>query len=540
MMFCNQCEETAKGTGCTIKGVCGKEDEIAAYQDVLIFLCKGISVRNLAAMEKGKGSPDAGQFIAEALFSTLTNVNFDKKRFSDQIARAISIRDALPSSGSAEPDACTWKPKDDSDILEKAKTVGILATTNEDVRSLRATLLYGLKGVAAYYTHAEVLKKTDAGIETFLQKGLASMVKDLTVPEMIALVMECGSVGVTTLALLDEANTSSYGTPEITSVKTTVGTRPGILITGHDLKDMAQLLDQSKNAGVDVYTHGEMLPCHAYPAFKKYPHLYGNYGGSWYTQRDEFEQFNGPVLVTTNCIVPPKDSYMGRVFTTGLAGYPGVKHIAASANGQKDFSAVIEYTKTCQPPRAIPGSGNDLVTGCAHGAVLAIADKVIAAVKSGDIKRFIVMAGCDGRQKEREYYTQFALALPKDTVILTAGCAKYRYNNLGLGTIGGIPRVLDAGQCNDCYSLVVIAQVLAKAFGVGINELPVSYNIAWYEQKAVLVLLSLLSLGVKDITLGPKLPAFVSPTVLDVLVKNFDLKPNTTVEADLARMVPVQ
>ena len=539
-MFCNQCEEAAKGTGCTIKGVCGKDDEIAAYQDVLVFLCKGIAVRNLAAMAKGKGSPDAGLFIAEALFSTLTNVNFDKQRFADQIACAIAIRDALPPTGGAEPDACTWKPNGESDILNKAPSVGLLATPNEDVRSLRATLLYGLKGVAAYYTHIEVLGKTDAGIETFLQKGLASMVKDLTVPEMVALVLECGSVGVTTLALLDEANTSSYGTPEITSVKTTVGTRPGILITGHDLKDMAQLLEQSKNAGVDVYTHGEMLPCHAYPAFKKYAHLYGNYGGSWYTQRDEFEKFNGPVLVTTNCIVPPKETYAGRVFTTGLTGYPGVKHIAASADGKKDFSAVIALAKTCKPPQELKKGSTDLITGCAHGAVLAIADTVIAAVKSGDIKRFIVMAGCDGRHAEREYYTKFALALPKDTVILTAGCAKYRYNHLNLGTIGGIPRVLDAGQCNDCYSLVVIAQALAKAFGVGINDLPVSYNIAWYEQKAVLVLLSLLSLGVKDITLGPKLPAFVSPTVLDVLVKNFDLKPNTTVEADIARMVPVQ
>jgi hydroxylamine reductase len=540
MMFCNQCEETAKGTGCTIKGVCGKEDEISAYQDVLIWLCKGISVRNLAATENGRGNPAAGMFIAESLFSTLTNVNFDKKRFANQITQAISLRDSLPATGGVEPDACTWKPKNDADIVEKAKTVGLLATTNEDVRSLRATLLYGLKGVSAYYTHAEVLGKTDATIETFLQKGLASTLQDLAVPEMIALVMECGSVGVTTLALLDGANTSAYGSPQITSVKTTVGIRPGILITGHDLKDMSMLLEQSKNAGVDVYTHGEMLPSHAYPAFKKYPHLYGNYGGSWYTQRDEFEKFNGPVLVTTNCIVPPKDSYMGRVFTTGLTGYPGVKHIAASANGQKDFSAIIEFAKTCQPPQDLKQGGADLITGCAHGAVLALADKVVGAVKSGAIKKFIVMAGCDGRQKERDYYTQFALALPKDTVILTAGCAKYRYNHLDLGTIGGIPRVLDAGQCNDCYSLVVIAQALAKAFGVGINELPVSYNIAWYEQKAVLVLLSLLSLGVKDITLGPKLPAFVSPTVLDVLVKNFDLKPNTSVEADIARMVPTK
>lgn len=538
-MFCYQCEETVKGTGCTIKGVCGKEDEIAAYQDVLVYLCKGISVRNLVAMEKKKGDPDAGLFIADALFATLTNVNFDKARFTEMINKAVAIRDRLPASGSTEPDACTWKPKGDSDILEKAKSVGILSTANEDVRSLRSTLLFGLKGISAYYTHAVVLGKTDAAITTFLQKGLASMLRDLPVPDMIALVMECGSTGVSVLSLLDEANTSAYGKPQITSVKTTVMKRPGILITGHDLKDLEMLLDQSKDAGVDVYTHGEMLPAHAYPAFKKYSHMVGNYGSSWWHQKEEFEQFNGPVLFTTNCLVPPKDTYKGRLFTTGLTGFPGVPNIEAGPGGKKDFSKIIALAKTCQPPNALPGSGSDLITGCAHDAVLALADTVVGAVKSGAIKRFIVMAGCDGRQKEREYYTEFAKALPKDTVILTAGCAKFRYNSLGLGTIGGIPRVLDAGQCNDCYSLVVIAQALAKAFGVGINELPISYNIAWYEQKAVLVLLALLSLGVKDITLGPKLPGFVSPAVLDVLVKQFDLKPNTTVEADMARMVPV-
>jgi len=537
MMFCNQCEETVKGTGCTVKGVCGKDDEIAAYQDVLIHLCKGIAIRNLAAMEKGRGSPDAGMFIADALFATLTNVNFDKARFTEMINKAVAIRDALPASGSTEPDACTWKPKGDADILEKAKSVGILSTANEDVRSLRSTLLFGLKGISAYYTHAAVLGKTDAAITTFLQKGLASTLKDLPVPDMIALVMECGNTGVSVLALLDAANTAAYGKPQITSVKTTVGKRPGILITGHDLKDLEMLLEQSKDAGVDVYTHGEMLPAHAYPAFKKYSHLVGNYGSSWWHQKEEFEQFNGPVLFTTNCLVPPKDTYKGRLFTTGLTGFSGVPNIEAVPGGKKDFSKIIALAKTCQPPTALPGSGSDLITGCAHDAVLALADTVVGAVKSGAIKRFIVMAGCDGRQKEREYYTEFAKALPKDTVILTAGCAKYRYNSLGLGTIGGIPRVLDAGQCNDCYSLVVIAQALAKAFGVGINELPISYNIAWYEQKAVLVLLALLSLGVKDITLGPKLPGFVSPAVLDVLVKNFDLKPNTTVEADMARML---
>jgi hydroxylamine reductase len=536
-MFCYQCEETVKGTGCTIKGICGKEDEIAAYQDVLVYLCKGLSVRNLAAIEKGKGNPDVGLFIADALFATLTNVNFDKARFMEFINKAVTMRDALPKSSNAEADACTWTPKGDNDILEKAKSVGILSTANEDVRSLRSTLLFGLKGIAAYYTHAAVLGKTDSVITTFLQKGLASTLQDLPVPDMIALVMECGNTGVKVLALLDEANTSAYGKPQITSVKTTVGKRPGILITGHDLKDLEMLLEQSKNSGVDVYTHGEMLPAHAYPAFKKYPHLVGNYGSSWWHQKEEFEQFNGPVLFTTNCLVPPKDTYKGQLFTTGLTGYPGVPHIEAGPGGKKDFSKIITLAKTSQPPNALPGSGSDLITGCAHDAVLGIADKVIAAVKSGDIKRFIVMAGCDGRQKERVYYTEFAKALPKNTVILTAGCAKYRYNSLGLGTIVGIPRVIDAGQCNDCYSLVVIAQALAKAFGVGVNELPISYNIAWYEQKAVLVLLALLSLGVKDITLGPKLPGFVSPAVLDVLVKQFDLKPNTSVKADLARMV---
>ena len=539
-MFCYQCEETVKGTGCTVKGVCGKDEEIAAYQDVLMFVCKGLAKRNLAAMENGAGNPDAGMFIADAMFSTLTNVNFDKVRFREMINHAVKMRDALPKTGSGEPDACTWVPKSEGDILAKAKSVGILSTANEDVRSLRSTLLFGIKGISAYYTHAAVLGKTDPEVTTFIQKGLASTLQDLPVPDMISLVLECGSAGVKVLGLLDGANTSAYGKPEITAVKTGVGKRPGILITGHDLKDLDMLLEQSKDAGVDIYTHGEMLPAHAYPAFKKYPHLFGNYGSSWWHQKEEFEQFNGPVLFTTNCLVPPKDSYKGRLFTTGLTGYPGVPHVDAAPGGKKDFSAIIAFATRCPPPNALPGSGNDLITGCAHDAVLALADKVVSAVKSGDIKQFIVMAGCDGRQKEREYYTEFAKALPKDTVILTAGCAKYRYNSLGLGSIGGIPRVIDAGQCNDCYSLVVIAQALAKAFGVGINELPVSYNIAWYEQKAVLVLLALLSLGVKDITLGPRLPGFVSPAVLDVLVKQFELKPNTTVQADMARMVPAR
>ena len=537
-MFCYQCEETARGTGCTVKGVCGKEDQTAGLMDVLIYLCQGIAERNIAAEKIGKANKDAGLFIAEALFATLTNTNFDDARLRLLITQAIAIRDALPESGAAEPDACTWTPESDADIAAKAAQIAEAASRNDDVHSLRALLLFGLKGVAAYYHHAAVLGHTDTAVEMFMQKGLASTLHDLSAGEMTALVLECGGVGVTTLALLDAANTTSYGNPEITSVKTSVGMKPGILITGHDLKDLQQLLEQSKDSGMDIYTHGEMLPANAYPALKKFPHLYGNYGSSWWHQKEEFEKFNGPVLVTTNCIVPPKDSYKDRIYTTGPAGFPGVKHIIAEKDGKKDFSAVIAHAKQCQPPQDLHAPGRNLITGCAHGAVLQIVGTVIDAVKSGEIKRFVVMAGCDGRQSERDYYTQFAKALPKNTVILTAGCAKYRYNGLDLGTIGGIPRVIDAGQCNDCYSLVVIAQALAKAFGVGINELPVSYNIAWYEQKAALVLLALLNLGVRDITLGPKLPAFVSPGVLDVLVNNFQVKKNSTVEADIARMVP--
>jgi len=537
-MFCYQCEETARGTGCTIKGVCGKEDKTAGLMDVLIWLCKGISERNSAAAKSGKDNKEAGLFIAEALFATLTNTNFDDARLRGLITQAIAIRDALPKSSANEPEACTWTPKSEADIAAKAQEIATAANGNDDLRSLRALLLFGLKGVAAYYHHAAVLGYTDKTITDFMQKGLASTLHDLSAGDMTALVLECGGIGVSTLALLDEANTKTYGNPEITSVKTSVGKRPAILITGHDLKDLQQLLEQSKDSGVDIYTHGEMLPANAYPAFKKYSNLVGNYGGSWWHQKEEFGQFNGPVLVTTNCIVPPKDSYKDRIYTTGPAGFPGVKHIAAGKDGKKDFSSVIAHAKTSQPPQDLHAPGRDLITGCAHNAVLSIAGTVVEAVKNGDIKRFVVMAGCDGRQGERSYYTDFAKALPKNTVILTAGCAKYRYNGLDLGSIGGIPRVIDAGQCNDCYSLVVIAQALAKAFNVGINELPISYNIAWYEQKAALVLLALLNLGVKDITLGPKLPAFVSPGVLDVLVNNFQVKKNSTVEADIARMVP--
>ncbi len=537
-MFCYQCEETARGTGCTVKGVCGKEDHTAGVQDVLIYLCKGISVRNVPAIAKGAGNKDAGAFITEALFATLTNTNFDDQRLKEMIKQAVAIRDALPKSGDNEPDACTWTPKNDAEIEAKAKEIAELANVNDDVHSLRAMLVFGLKGLAAYYHHAEMLGYTDEAIPNFMQKGLASTLQDLPADQMTALVLECGSVGVSVLALLDTANSKTYGSPEITSVKTTVGTKPGILITGHDLRDLEQLLEQSKDSGVDIYTHGEMLPANAYPALKKYSHLVGNYGSSWWHQKEEFEKFNGPIVVTTNCIVPPKDSYKDKIYTTGPAGYPGVKHIAKSADGTKDFSKVIEHAKTCPPPQDSGTNGRDLITGCAHDAVLALAGTVVEAVKKGDIKRFIVMAGCDGRQTERQYYTDFAQALPKDTVILTAGCAKFRYNSLDLGSIGGIPRVIDAGQCNDCYSLVVIAKALAEAFGVGINDLPVSYNIAWYEQKACLVLYALLSLGVKNITLGPKLPGFVSPGVLKVLVDNFNIGKNSTVEEDMKRMVP--
>ena len=536
-MFCYQCEEAARGTGCTVKGVCGKDEETAGLQDVLLYVSKGISLRNIAAIEVGKESGDAGVFIAEALFSTLTNVNFDPVYFRERISAGISIRDSLPVTGNTEPDACTWMPKDRDDIAAKAKAIAEAAAIADDKASLRALLIFGLKGIAAYYYHASMLGYADKGIEAFLQKGLASTVQDLTPGEMTSLVLECGAVGVKTLALLDTANTTMFGIPTITEVKTAAGFRPGILVTGHDLLDLRQLLEQSASAGIDIYTHGEMLPAHAYPALKKFSHLIGNYGGSWPSQTRDFESFNGPVLVTTNCIVPPKESYKNRIFTTGPAGYPGIVHIAAQ-NGRKDFSDIIALAKTCQPPTQA-GNGRNVITGCAHDAVLALAGTVINAVKKGDIRRFVVMAGCDGRHSEREYYTQFALTLPKDTIILTAGCAKYRYNSLDLGTIGSIPRVIDAGQCNDCYSLIVVAQALADAFGVGLNDLPVSYNIAWYEQKAALVLLSLLSLGVKNITLGPKLPAFVSPGILKVLVDNFGITPITNVDKDLSRMVPV-
>ena len=477
-MFCNQCEETAKGLGCTVRGVCGKDEETAGLQDVLIYTLKGLSARNLAAMKNGGENPDAGRFVGGCLFATLTNVNFDPARLRDMIREAARIRDALPPAGSAEPDACTWAPASPAAIAAKAQEiVAARDAVDPDLQSLRDLLVYGLKGVGAYSHHAAVLGYEDTEVMTFMQEGLAATLQDHSVEEMVGYVLKCGEVGVKVLALLDTANTAVYGTPAITTVGTAAGTRPGILVTGHDLKDLADLLEQARGAGVDVYTHGEMLPAHAYPDLRKYDHLVGNYGGSWPFQREEFERFNGPVLVTTNCLVPPKDSYRDRVYTTGLVGYAGLKHIGASPDGKKDFSALIEHAKRCEPPQDL--SRGDLITGCAHAPVLAIGDTVISAVKSGAVRRFLVMAGCDGRYSGRDYYTQFAKALPADTIILTAGCAKYRYNSLGLGDIGGIPRVLDAGQCNDCYSLVVIAQALAKASGVGINELPISYNIEY-------------------------------------------------------------
>ncbi len=537
-MFCYQCEETARGTGCTIKGVCGKEEHTAGLQDVLIYLCKGLAARNIEATATGSESREAEALITEALFATLTNTNFDDNRLQEMITKVIAIRDSLPKSGAEIHPACTWAPKTDADITAKAKEIAEEADGNDDIHSLRALLVFGLKGLAAYYHHAEMLGHTDDEITSFMQKGLALTLQTIPADEMTALVLECGAVGVKVMALLDTANTKTYGNPEITEVKTTVGTNPGILITGHDLLDLHQLLEQSENSGVDIYTHGEMLPANGYPELKKYNHLVGNYGSSWWHQKKEFESFNGPIVVTTNCIVPPKDSYIDRIYTTGPAGYPGVQHIGKTADGRKDFTKVIEQAKTCKPPLNPDSNGRDLVTGCAHKAVLARAGTIIDAVKKGDIKRFVVMAGCDGRQSERQYYTDFAQALPRDTIILTAGCAKYRYNYLDLGTIGDIPRVVDAGQCNDCYSLVVIAQALAEAFGVGINELPISYNIAWYEQKAVLVLLALLYLGIENITLGPKLPGFLSPGVLDVLVTNFHIRKNSTVEEDMKLMIP--
>ena len=551
-MFCFQCQETAKNTGCTVKGVCGKPEETANLQDLLIFVLKGISVYGEKLKELGSSDRVNDDFVAQSLFATITNANWDDSRFiamvTDGLKRRDAIRDRFLAAFKAKnnkdfdealPDAATWTATDTTVYAEKAKEVGVLSTKNEDVRSLRELLIIGLKGAAAYADHAAILGFQKDNINDFIMEALASTTKDLSVDEMIALVMKAGEISVNAMALLDEANTTAYGNPEITEVNIGVGTKPGILITGHDLKDMEELLKQTEGTGVDVYTHGEMLPANYYPSFKKYGNFIGNYGGSWWKQKTEFESFNGPILLTTNCLVPlKKDStYLDRLYTTGVVGYENAVHIAdRSEGGAKDFSAIIEKAKTCASPTEI--ETGTIVGGFAHNQVLALADKVVEAVKSGAIKRFVVMAGCDGRQKGRSYYTEVAENLPKDTVILTAGCAKFRYNKLNLGDIGGIPRVLDAGQCNDSYSLAVIALKLKEVFGLeDINDLPISYDIAWYEQKAVAVLLALLFLGVKGIRLGPTLPAFLSPNVVKVLVEKFDIKPIGTVERDVEAMM---
>jgi len=539
-MFCYQCQETAKNEGCSMRGVCGKVESTANLQDLLIYLLKGISFYGEKAAASGTDISKAGLFIMEGLFATITNANFDDDRFVALIKQAFTIREELKNlAGDVEsaPDCATWSSDDVAEFAQKASEVGVLSTENEDVRSLRELLVYGLKGLAAYAEHAAVLGYEKADIYQFTMTALASTTKDLSVDEMIAMVMQAGEMSVQTMALLDEANTTTYGNPEITEVNIGVGQNPGILISGHDLKDMEELLNQTEGTGVDVYTHGEMLPANYYPAFKKYDHFVGNYGNAWWKQGTEFASFNGPIIMTTNCITPVKDTYKNRIFTTGMTGYPEVKHIAnREADGSKDFSEVIELAKTCAPPQEI--ETGTIVGGFAHNQVLALADKVVEAVKSGAIKRFVVMAGCDGRQKGRSYYTDVAEALPADSVILTAGCAKYRYNKLDLGDIGGIPRVLDAGQCNDSYSLAVIALKLKEVFELDdINDLPISFDIAWYEQKAVTVLLALLFLGVKGIRLGPTLPAFLSPNVAKVLVENFDIKPIGEVQADIDAMM---
>lgn len=540
-MFCYQCQETAKGTGCTIKGVCGKSENVANLQDLLIYTLKGIAVYALEARKLNIVRPDVDKFIMESLFCTITNANFDKNRFVERIQAGLTLREGLKeeilqAGGTLPevlPDAATWTGSPDQ-FAAKAAQVGVLATENEDVRSLRELLTYGLKGMAAYAEHAYTLEHQEAGIFAFIEKALAATLDDtLEAGDLVALVLEAGKYGVEVMALLDKANTSTYGNPELTKVNIGVRNNPAILISGHDLKDLEELLIQTQGTGVDVYTHGEMLPAHYYPAFKKYDHFVGNYGNAWYKQDKEFEAFNGPVFLTTNCLVPPKDSYKDRVYTTGVVGFEGVKHIPDRADGQsKDFSALIAHAKSCPAPTEI--ETGEIIGGFAHNQVLALADKVVEAVKSGAIKRFFVMAGCDGRMKSRDYYAEFAKALPQDTVILTAGCAKYKYNKLNLGDIGGIPRVLDAGQCNDSYSLAVIALKLKEVFGLeDVNQLPISYNIAWYEQKAVIVLLALLHLGVKNIHLGPTLPGFLSPNVVKVLVDNFGIAGITNVEDDL-------
>ena len=545
-MFCFQCQETAKNQGCTVKGVCGKPEETANLQDLLIYVCKGISVYGEKMNELGTVDRKAAHFICKALFTTITNVAWDDDIIIGSIKEGLKVREAVKEKvgtavSDALPDCAMWHSDSKEEILAKAKAdeVRITAVENDDVRSLRELLVIGCKGIAAYADHAAILGYEKDDIYGFLMKALASTTKDLSVDDMVSMVMKAGEMAVNTMAVLDEANTGTYGHPEVTEVNIGVRNNPGVLISGHDLKDMEELLKQTEGTGVDVYTHGEMLPANYYPAFKKYAHFVGNYGGSWWHQNEDFESFHGPIILTTNCLIPIKkdNTYLDRLFTTGVVSYSGAKHIADRAEGgAKDFSSVVELAGKCQPPKEI--ESGKIVGGFAHNQVLALADKVVDAVKSGAIKRFVVMAGCDGRQKTRNYFTELAENLPKDTVILTAGCAKYRYNKLNLGNIGEIPRVLDAGQCNDSYSLAVIALKLKEAFGLdNINKLPISYDIAWYEQKAVAVLLALLHLGVEGIRLGPTLPAFLSPNVANVLVEKFNIKPIGTVEEDIAAIM---
>lgn len=537
-MFCFQCQETAGNKGCTVKGVCGKTKEVADLQDLLIYVTKG-----LAQVANRKG--DLGEMkiavqdrIADNLFTSITNANFNAETVEDYIVKTLDMKKELAEGMSDLPAEAAFDVREGLTEAAKADAIGVLATKDEDIRSLRELITYGLKGTAAYTRHANVLGFRDDEVHAFMAEALEKITDDsLSVDDLVALTLKTGENGVKAMALLDEANTTKYGHPEITEVSLEPRNNPGILISGHDLKDMEALLEQTKGTGVDVYTHSEMLPANYYPAFKKYDHFVGNYGGSWWHQKEEFASFNGPILMTTNCIVPPKDdSYLNRLYTTGVASYPGAKFIDEDDKGHKDFSALIEQAKGCKAPEKI--EEGTLVGGFAHNQVFALADKVVDAVKSGTIKKFVVMGGCDGRQRDRNYYEEFAKALPEDTVILTAGCAKYRYNKLHMGDIGGIPRVLDAGQCNDSYSLAVIAMKLQEIFGLAdINELPIVYNIAWYEQKAVIVLLALLSLGVKNIHLGPTLPAFLSENVVKVLVENFNIAPNGTVEEDIQNLI---
>lgn len=537
-MFCYQCQETAKNIACTKKGVCGKTSDVANIEDLLVWVTKGLGEILTRMRKENKDIKNLHSFVNNNLFTTITNANFHYEDLLEKVKETIDLNQKLIEGLDDKENlskAALYNEKDDDELKLKSQIIGVLNTLDDDKRSLRELITYGLKGMAAYNRHANVLGKFDENVDEFMENTLAKLMDDsLSVEDLIALTLETGSNGAAAMALLDSANTSAYGNPEISEVNIGVRNNPAILISGHDLKDMEMLLEQTQNTGVDVYTHSEMLPANYYPAFKKYDNFVGNYGNAWWLQDKEFESFNGPILMTTNCIIPPKDSYKDRVFTTGVAAYPGMKHIAADENGHKDFSEIIELAKKCESPKEI--EHGKIVGGFAHNQVLALADKVVEAVKNGDIQQFVVMAGCDGRQRGRNYYEDFAKALPEDTIILTAGCAKYRYNKLNLGDINGIPRVLDAGQCNDSYSLVVIAQALQKAFGLDdINDLPISYNIAWYEQKAVIVLLALLSLGVKNIHLGPTLPAFLSPNVANVLVENFGIAPIGEVDEDMEK-----